>query len=332
MLLNFVTIMLKSLMASFVAFCLVGACFAQETILDTDIPSTMRLSEMPEDYKPVTLVPQNAYGFIDFSQFYVQMSMIGDDSSYSSGQVLQALSRVSWSQGDQVQIYGKDFLVTYYYDPYMEMMRTKIPAREMNDDDDGMDETKEGDGLPELKLRLVDVQAVIAIEPIPGLTKELFGSKLHQVLEAGLVPDTSTRSTGSAKTQSLSNAKQVATAIMIYMSDYDDILPYVESTKFLHKVIEPYSRNTEIFKTLNPNGEGDLRYNVGIAGMLGTDIENPADVPLLYDPKPWPDGTYLVAFLDSHAKFVSSEEWTRLQSNMRPKVKRQGKPVVPPRN
>lgn len=303
--------MLKSLLTCVVAACLLSVGVAQEKFPGTDLRMTMNAGELTEDYYPVKL---KEAGTGPLGEYYSQSYFLFEGGRSSDSPVLRLLSELlpmSWTKGEEVSIYGQKMLVTYILEPSF----------------DKIAELTSGSGIVnlELKLKLMNPMEIVSIEPFPEMNKEKFIQSLNELQENAVKT-----SPAVAKTTSLNNAKQVATAIIIYQADYDDVFPYVESTKHMQEVTLPYVRTREIYKTLNPNRLADLRYNVGIGGMLGTDIEDPAEVPLVFDPVAWPDGKYLVAFADTHAKFVSPEEWGRLQSKMRPNAKRHGKPVVPP--
>lgn len=41
----------------------------------------------------------------------------------------------------------------------------------------------------------------------------------------------------------------------------------------------------------------------------------------------YPDGRILVAFADTHAKYLTAEEWKALQKNLKLKLPKVGKPI-----
>ena len=132
----------------------------------------------------------------------------------------------------------------------------------------------------------------------------------------------------SKKTMALSNVKQVCTGMFILLSDYDDVIPYGQSTAQMFELVMPYLKNNELIKSLNPNG-GRLLFNMSLAGANIVDVENPAETPMVFDEQPWPDGMRLVGYADSHAKFVNQAEWDRISKNLKLKLKKNGKPLKP---
>ena len=115
----------------------------------------------------------------------------------------------------------------------------------------------------------------------------------------------------AAKSAALSNAKQAALGIMMYLSDSDEKFPNADSTAKAQSVVEPYTKSAEIWKNPNPNG-GRLLYNTSLSRTTQAAIESPSETLLLWDEKAWPDGTRVVAFTDGHVKSVSASEWTAL--------------------
>lgn len=128
-------------------------------------------------------------------------------------------------------------------------------------------------------------------------------------------------------TQDLSNAKQFALGIMLFLTDNKDVYPYVSGVASLQKIVMPYIKNERVFKPLNPNGDGKWRFNMSLAGVRMVDLLEPAKTPLVYDIHPHPNGRRVVAFADGHAKLVSETEWKSYDAFLKLKLKRHGKPI-----
>ena len=58
-----------------------------------------------------------------------------------------------------------------------------------------------------------------------------------------------------------------------------------------------------------------------------SDIMNPSQTPLFYDPTMWPNGTFLVAFADSHAMFLTVTEWVQAKRNLQLTLHKIGSPM-----
>ena len=106
------------------------------------------------------------------------------------------------------------------------------------------------------------------------------------------------------QTATLSNAKQVAIATIMYVVDYDGRYPLgMVSQREFEKALMPYARNSSIFRSLNPAG-GMLDPNSNLAAAPEEGVMDIGATTLLFETYDWPDGRRVVAFADSHAKFI----------------------------
>jgi prepilin-type processing-associated H-X9-DG protein len=125
------------------------------------------------------------------------------------------------------------------------------------------------------------------------------------------------------RTQTLSNVKQVALACIIYANDYDDVLPNGASTAQVQKLTEPYIKNLNLWKTLNPAG-GRLLFNTKLSGVNMQSLDSIATTPMLYETKPWSDGRRVVGYADGHVKAEGADRWPAIETMLKkkfPKVK-----------
>src|SRR5687768_5264792 len=103
------------------------------------------------------------------------------------------------------------------------------------------------------------------------------------------------------QTKTLSSAKQIALGAIMYLSDYDDQLPWVQNTETIKAVTYPYIKNLGVWKTANP-AKSMFLFNMALGGVVtGTIRERVNKIPLYYESKPWPDGRRAVAYLDGSA-------------------------------
>lgn len=288
---------------------------AQDSFPGTNIPMTMSPSALTPSFFPVRLKEQGSSIFGDVyssSSYSLQLLGVrGDDKRIQ--QLLEMIS-VSWTRNEIADLYGQRFIVTYIFQPSQEVIRWFAEGQPLPD--------------PTLKLKLIKADQIGSIEPFPELNKEKFIEILN---DFGQKSNSAFNS--SKATVALSNAKQLATAMMIYLADSNDIFPWVQSSPSMHNQLIPYTKSKELFKTLNPKGAGTFRYNMSLAGVSAVDVSEPAQTPLIFDPEPFPDGRYLVAYADSHVKYVTAAEWKELQRFMKLKLPRRGKPIKdgPPR-
>jgi|GEM_PF-1127540 len=307
-----------------------------DIIMGKTIPLSMKPKDMPADYKAMRIKVAGAGGggLMDMMGALMSPFMMmagGSSNSDPQGSMLMTLADVNWTKGDIVKVQNKDFLVTYKWNIDISQMaaqdKNKDPEVAKNDAIKGM----------ELSLSLLAIDGITSISPVIGFTKE----DLVKLIETPYVkpptsvpedPPTSTieEATSAAPDddvkRTLANAKQVGTAMVIYTADYDDVLPYAQSTKAVQYVTSPYVKNLEVWKTFNPSGSQFL-YNISIGGSSLSVVESLAETVMFYESRAWPDGRRVVTFADSHAALVTAEEWLNYERTLRLKLPKIAKPL-----
>ncbi|MGV3617522.1 MAG: hypothetical protein ACO1SV_19525 [Fimbriimonas sp.] len=117
--------------------------------------------------------------------------------------------------------------------------------------------------------------------------------------------------------QSLSNAKQVAIALVMYTGDWDDVHPATNSTAGAIKLVTPYLKDAKIWRTENAGAR--LLFNTNLSGVSSVILPSPADVPLVYESKSWPDGGRIVGYVDGHVKIEPSSRWPSIEKLLKKK-------------
>jgi hypothetical protein len=110
---------------------------------------------------------------------------------------------------------------------------------------------------------------------------------------------------------SLGNLKQLGTALLMYVQDYDEVLPPMQDAQTAKKVLQPYVKNESIF--VNPDTKEPYQPNPILSKKKLAHMTAPAEMVAFYEPTPAMDGTRGVVFLDGHAKRVQESEWPRLK-------------------
>ncbi len=176
---------------------------------------------------------------------------------------------------------------------------------------------KQPRGLPSTAFRLTLVNLDLA-RGFKLAEPDLASEVLHNVMsaETNVFPAFQAARRMAARTSTLSNVKQLATLHLIYLQDHDELIPKVKSTEGYFRLLRPYSKNSAIEKTLNPNG-GSIEFNLALAGVNFTQIASPAETVLFYDSKTWPDGYRCVAFADGHAKALDKGAWLKASKSIR---------------
>lgn len=99
---------------------------------------------------------------------------------------------------------------------------------------------------------------------------------------------------------SLSNGRQLATAMMMYCQDYDEMLPHGKTMTEVKPKVFPYVKNNAIF--VDPTSGKDFMYNPVMSGMPQKRIKEPAQAVVFYSPSIHTDGMFTIGFADGHCK------------------------------
>lgn len=216
-----------------------------------------------------------------------------------------------WTKGDVVTGLGDSrFLVTY---------RVDAPSRMATVFGTWGSSPATPEAPAKLRLVLVRLDSVLTISPIAKASKQL-------LLEVIGTP--AQRPIAVLKTTTMSNMKQAALGMTLYTTDYDDVYPWVQSSRAAYEVTFPYVKNKEIFKTLNPNG-GQIQFAMNLGGVESTTLDNPAETPMYYESAAWPDGSRIVSYADGHTKTVTAAQWPRVEEYLRKVYKRKAKKPLP---
>jgi hypothetical protein len=111
---------------------------------------------------------------------------------------------------------------------------------------------------------------------------------------------------------SLANLKNVALAVQMFLADYDDKLPAMDTPEAFRAALEEYVSNSDVFKD-EATGEY-YGINASLNGKSLAQIKDPSQIVIAYQTTAQEDGTRGVAFLDGHAQRVNGEEWEKLKA------------------
>lgn len=103
---------------------------------------------------------------------------------------------------------------------------------------------------------------------------------------------------GSNETACVSNLKQVSTALLMYMQDYDEKLPPMQSMAGTQKRLQPYVKNMQVF--ICPATTKLYNANPALGGKALAIFAEPPKAVTFYDAAQHADGKYAVAYLDGH--------------------------------
>ena len=105
------------------------------------------------------------------------------------------------------------------------------------------------------------------------------------------------------RTTALNRAKMLGLGTLMYVNDYDDVYPYVRQSASLSKIVYPYMKDVESFKS--PTKGGSFQFNLNLGGVLSSKVDTPASVPMWIESVPDKKASIAVAYADGHAKLVS---------------------------
>ena len=121
--------------------------------------------------------------------------------------------------------------------------------------------------------------------------------------------------------ETLVNLRGAAAAINLYTADYDGVYPYPHDMKGLKWVVLPYSKDTSIWKTLNPK-KGEVRFNMSLGGVARIDIKEPEKAVLLYESNQWPNRQRAVAFPDGGGRLLNPVQWGQHALSLASRIER----------
>lgn len=163
----------------------------------------------------------------------------------------------------------------------------------------------------ELKLLRSDKAWRILVLEQKEENKDNILNGLAGILDGGMQGVFARAKSAAQRTSALSNAKQIALAVLLYASDHKDKLPSKGDWK---KAIFPYTKTMAIFRTpgiKNPDKVSDFEFNAALAGISQTKISDPAKTVMIYLGKAGKlnfayEGKTIVAFCDGHCKTIDA--------------------------
>lgn len=313
-------------------------------LLSDESKATLKVGDLTPTHRAfkVTMAGGGGGGFMDmvmgmFRGFGAALggASAGEQSKEQEvGAKLLTAIDLFWTEGQTVKMSGKEFLVAYRYELELSAMQASGPPKLGPD-------TK-------MNLTLINMENVATISPRPEMTREAFWKVLKDAAElpapAPPEPGTATptapmepgemlpapmpdESNEDVK-RGMEGAKSVAVAMLMYTSDWDDQIPYVQSTGSAKAVTLPYVKDASAWKTHNPEGSRFL-FNMKLAGALLSEIGAPNTVPMYVESKAWPDGRRIVAFVDGSVRMVKADEWAMVEAGLFESFRRVGKPLPP---
>jgi hypothetical protein len=111
--------------------------------------------------------------------------------------------------------------------------------------------------------------------------------------------------------RSLSNLKNLALALQMWMADHEDVLPDLSSVDTIQETLDEYVKNRSVFT--HPGTDQTYAVNSSLSGLHLPTVKDPSGVAVFYEQTTWSDGTRGVGFLDGHAKRVDAQKWQEIK-------------------
>jgi hypothetical protein len=278
-------------------------------------PLSLTLSQMTQsDWRRMYIDGQIAPNTLGLGNAFlggIMASLLGGNPQTSDFKDLMYL----YTQGQEVTIGGDKYLVGYRIDTdyLQEKLKEKSKLSSFGVSPDASNTSNISNAsepmiknLGETKMSLVlikfsQINSLSQMEPFDYKTWE--AQKQQQAQQANELPD-----------KSLSNLKQLGTAMMMYAQDYDETFPNTQSPEQAKALLIPYIKDSKAFQ--QPETGILYQTNTAISQKQLATIESPANMVVYYESTPMVDQKHGVAFADGHAKRLTESEWNVAQSKM----------------
>lgn len=284
--------------------------------------TVLKIKDLTADYKAVHLhiAGEQSQGMMGGLSGIMMMAMMSSKGSGGGPPLAMmqtmGLADISWTKGQTIHFGGHEFLVTYKMNLGMVMGPSSESDPKMGASlglnlvrSDLLSSMAPDKMTPDGLRQILSESGAVLDADVPYQSPQ---SGDDAMMAAILFPVFAQAKLAAQKTNTLSNAKQLALAGLMYSNDWDDLNPYVQSTSQFKTVTMPYLKSEAPWTTGNPNGSRFL-FAMNLAGVNSEAVDRPGEAPFIYESKPWPDGRRVVAFLDGHAKMVTPDEWATIE-------------------
>ena len=110
---------------------------------------------------------------------------------------------------------------------------------------------------------------------------------------------------------SLSNLKNLALAVQMFLADNDDVMPDMTDTEAVLAELEDYVKNHDVF--LHPDTGQPYGVNSALSKKRLVEFEDISSIAVFYEAAAAVDGTRGVGFLDGHAARVNRAQWEEIK-------------------
>ena len=273
----------------------------KEVLSGKPFPLTMKLKDIDGDWR-VFSAPDAVGNQTLVNLYALSGNIIGLNSSFT--------------KGDEVTLGSETFIVAY-------RPRVKLPSMAALSssalDPHAFDSMKLTENSV-MSLSLINLRTTGAISDIRPFDMKEFLAQNEEGSPQGVktAPIEPGSTSDDANTVvSLSNLRQLGAGLSMYAQDYDEVLPPMKSAAKFKEVVTPYVKNEKVF--INPVTRTPYAMNEILSQHKLAHILKPAEMAVIYEAEPAPDGTRGVCFLDGHVLRVDDAEWTLVKK--RSKIK-----------
>lgn len=290
------------LVATVLTLACLTASFAEPSTSMSDVlmhdkyPATLAAKDLSKDFKVFHFAMTGQGSTITdfFSSFFGALGgAFGSNDNNNKGAQFMKLLGTYWTTGETMNIDGKSFLVTY-------RLQLDVDAEKK-----GLNKDFPTDGT--LSLSYIRTDTITSIEPVAGMNKDEL-LKLLALAKDDVHADAT-----------MSTAKQIGTAINLYLGDNDDLFPFVQGTSEMMQATRPYLPGGQEWKTADGKR---LLFNMALSGVSLKDIPMPLTTTVVYQDVPSSDGKRVVVYVDGHAARLPESEWTSVKVSLGLKLPR----------
>jgi prepilin-type processing-associated H-X9-DG protein len=132
---------------------------------------------------------------------------------------------------------------------------------------------------------------------------------------------------GARESDGLANCRGIANGIVRYASEHDGVLPYVEDQLTLMVAVRDVVGDYDAWQT--GVAFAHFKYNSCVGGVRLADVQDPANVPLVYGTAGSEGGRRLVGFCDGHVERCGPARWAFVEAGTHLKLARSAKKPLP---
>jgi prepilin-type processing-associated H-X9-DG protein len=204
-----------------------------------------------------------------------------------------------YTQGQEVTIGGEKYLVGYRVDT--DYLQEKLKEKSKSDPLGSVAESSESiiKNLGETKMSLV----LIKFSQINSLSQ----MEPFDYTKWAAQKQAQASSDDEVAKKSLSNLKQIGTALMMYVQDYDETFPNMQPPEQTKTLLMPYVKDSDAFQ--QPDTNTLYQTNTAMSQKQVATLDAPVEMVAFYESTPMADQKRGVAFADGHVKRLTEEEW-----------------------